>query len=114
MLGPLREFGSPLADNMERMAYTALQSAPDAGFPPGRRHYWKSSYLKELSQTLRNTKSGSELRFRARRRPISENPHLERCSYPFRAVSLGSPRAKPLINDTNPGEQRRTTTTLSI
>jgi FAD/FMN-containing dehydrogenase len=32
------------------MAYTTLQSAPDAGFPPGRRHYWKSSYLKELSE----------------------------------------------------------------
>jgi FAD/FMN-containing dehydrogenase len=50
MLRPLREFGSPLADNIEPMAYTALQSAPDAGFPPGRRQYWKSSYLKELSQ----------------------------------------------------------------
>ena len=49
VLGPLREFGSPLADNIEPMAYTTLQSAPDAGFPPGRRHYWKSSYLKELS-----------------------------------------------------------------
>ena len=50
MLRPLREFGSPLADNIEPMAYTTLQSAPDAGFPPGRRHYWKSSYLKELSE----------------------------------------------------------------
>ena len=49
VLRPLREFGSPLADNIQPMAYTALQSAPDAGFPPGRRHYWKSSYLKELS-----------------------------------------------------------------
>ena len=49
MLGPLREFGSPVADNIQPMAYTALQSAPDAAFPPGRRHYWKSSYLKELS-----------------------------------------------------------------
>jgi FAD binding domain/Berberine and berberine like len=49
VLGPLREFGSPLADNIQPMAYTALQSAPDPGFPPGRRHYWKSSYLKDLS-----------------------------------------------------------------
>src|SRR5215218_9118 len=46
------------------------------------------------------------------RRPNSENPHLERCLYPFWAVSLGSPSAKPLINDTNPGEQRRTRTTI--
>ena len=50
VLGPLRRFGSPLAENIEPMAYTTLQSAPNAGFPPGRRHYWKSSYLKELSE----------------------------------------------------------------
>jgi hypothetical protein len=49
VLRPLWEFGSPLADNIQPMAYTALQSAPDPGFPPGRRHYWKSSYLKDLS-----------------------------------------------------------------
>src|SRR5919112_1654433 len=48
VLRPLREFGSPLADNVQPMAYTTLQSAPDAGFPPGRLHYWKSSYLKNL------------------------------------------------------------------
>jgi hypothetical protein len=52
VLRPLREFGSPLADNIEPMAYTTLQSAPDAGFPPGRRHYWKSSYIKELSEEV--------------------------------------------------------------
>jgi FAD/FMN-containing dehydrogenase len=50
VLRPLREFSSPLADNIEPMVYTTLQSAPDVGFPPGRRHYWKSSYLKELSE----------------------------------------------------------------
>ncbi len=50
VLRPLREFGSPLADNIEPMAYTTLQNSPDAGFPPGRRHYWKSSYLKELGE----------------------------------------------------------------
>jgi FAD binding domain/Berberine and berberine like len=49
VLRPLREFGSPLTDNIRPMAYTTLQSAPDASFPPGRRHYWKSSYLKHLS-----------------------------------------------------------------
>ena len=50
VLRPLREFGSPLADNIEPMAYTTLQNSPDAGFPPGRRHYWKSSYLQELGE----------------------------------------------------------------
>src|SRR5215204_3180175 len=49
VLHPLRTFGSPLADNIQPMAYTTLQSAPDSGFPPGRRHYWKSSWLRHLS-----------------------------------------------------------------
>ena len=31
------------------MAYRTLQSAPDAGFPLGRQHYWTASYLKDLS-----------------------------------------------------------------
>jgi FAD/FMN-containing dehydrogenase len=49
VLHPLRTFGSPLEDNIQPMSYRALQTAPDAGFPLGRQHYWKSSYLKHLS-----------------------------------------------------------------
>jgi FAD/FMN-containing dehydrogenase len=49
VLHPLRTFGSPLEDNIQPMSYRALQSAPDGGFPLGRQHYWKSSYLKHLS-----------------------------------------------------------------
>src|SRR5215203_4232125 len=49
VLRPLREFGSPLEDGIQPMAYRTLQSAPDPGFPFGRQHYWKSSYLKHLS-----------------------------------------------------------------
>jgi FAD/FMN-containing dehydrogenase len=45
----LRTLGSPLEDSIQPMAYRTLQSAPDAGFPFGRQHYWKSSYLKHLS-----------------------------------------------------------------
>src|ERR687893_2316288 len=49
VLRPLRTFGSPLEDSIQPMPYQTLQSAPDAGFPLGRQHYWKSSYLKHLS-----------------------------------------------------------------
>src|ERR671912_3046042 len=49
VLHPLRTFGSPLEDNIQPIPYRALQSAPDAGFPLGRQHYWKSSWLKHLS-----------------------------------------------------------------
>ena len=31
------------------MPYIALQSAPDAGFPPGQLHYRKSGYLHHLT-----------------------------------------------------------------
>jgi hypothetical protein len=48
-LRPLRGFGSPLEDTIQPMSYQTLQSAPDAGFPLGRQHYWKSSYLKHSS-----------------------------------------------------------------
>jgi FAD/FMN-containing dehydrogenase len=50
VLHPLRTFGSPLEDNIQPMSYQTLQSAPDAGFPLGRQHYWKSSYLKDMSE----------------------------------------------------------------
>jgi FAD/FMN-containing dehydrogenase len=49
VLSTLRAFGSPLDDSIQPMPYRTLQSAPDAGFPLGRQHYWKSSYLKHLS-----------------------------------------------------------------
>jgi FAD/FMN-containing dehydrogenase len=46
---PLREFGLPLEDGIQPMAYAALQSASDAGFPSGWQHYWKSAWLKDVS-----------------------------------------------------------------
>ena len=49
LLGPLREFGSPLEDTIRPMSYAALQGASDEGFPSGRQHYWKASYLKDLT-----------------------------------------------------------------
>jgi hypothetical protein len=49
VLRPLRAFGPPSEDGIQPMAYRALESAFDAGWPPGRQHYWKSSWLKDLS-----------------------------------------------------------------
>jgi FAD/FMN-containing dehydrogenase len=48
-LAPLRRFGPPVTDTVQPMAYTAIQRMLDDSFPPGRRHYWKSSFLSELS-----------------------------------------------------------------
>jgi FAD/FMN-containing dehydrogenase len=48
-LEPLRRFGRPLADLVGPMPYTALQTASDAAYPNGRRNYWKSHYVDEIS-----------------------------------------------------------------
>jgi FAD/FMN-containing dehydrogenase len=55
VLRPLRAFGAPHADLITPMAYTALQSMYDAGWPSGVQHYWKSNFLTELSDAAIDT-----------------------------------------------------------
>jgi FAD binding domain/Berberine and berberine like len=55
VLAPLRAFGPPLADTIGPTSYVALQSAPDAGFPTGRLHYWKSGWLRNLTGSALDT-----------------------------------------------------------
>jgi FAD binding domain/Berberine and berberine like len=49
VLRPLRTFQPPVDDGIQPMPYTVLQSARDEGFPFGRRHYWKSGWLREVT-----------------------------------------------------------------
>jgi FAD/FMN-containing dehydrogenase len=49
VLRPLREFGPPLADQVGPMSYTQVQKMLDFFYPPDIQNYWKSSFLKELS-----------------------------------------------------------------
>lgn len=42
---PLREFGEPLDLDLGPRPYLEVQSMSDELFPPGLRHYWKSSFL---------------------------------------------------------------------
>jgi hypothetical protein len=49
VLRPLRTFQSPLDDQIQPMPYAVLQSARDEGFPFGRLHYWKSGWLREVT-----------------------------------------------------------------
>jgi len=51
-LAPLRAFGTPIADMVTEMPYTALQSILDAAAPTGIRRYWKSGYFTDLSDEL--------------------------------------------------------------
>ena len=46
---PLRAFGSPLVDGIGLKPYVEHQTMFDAAQPAGRCNYWKTSYLRELS-----------------------------------------------------------------
>jgi FAD/FMN-containing dehydrogenase len=48
VLRPLRQIGTPVADLTGPMPYRAMQALFDGAFPPGRRDYWKSGFLREL------------------------------------------------------------------
>ncbi len=49
ILKPLRAFGPPLMDQIGPMPYTTAQQLLDAFYPSGLQNYWKSSFLKEIS-----------------------------------------------------------------
>jgi FAD/FMN-containing dehydrogenase len=46
---PLRSAGSPVLDQVGPIPYTAAQQLLDTFYPSGLRSYWKSSFLKEIS-----------------------------------------------------------------
>ena len=46
---PLKRFGSPALDAVGAMDYCQLNSMLDAAYPKGALNYWKSSFLKQLS-----------------------------------------------------------------
>jgi FAD/FMN-containing dehydrogenase len=49
ILAPLREFGEPSVDLVGPMPYLDLQAVTDPGNPPGRRNYWTSDLLPDLT-----------------------------------------------------------------
>jgi hypothetical protein len=49
VVAPLRGFGSPLMDAVQPMPFPAMQQLLDGAFPDGTRNYWKSTFIKELS-----------------------------------------------------------------
>jgi FAD/FMN-containing dehydrogenase len=55
VLRPLREFGAPAADIYQPMPYSAAQTMADFLWPKGLYSYWKSSFLKSLSDGALDT-----------------------------------------------------------
>jgi FAD/FMN-containing dehydrogenase len=52
VVAPLRMFGSPVADTIAPIPFTAQQQLFDGSFPHGRRNYWKTSLTSALSDRL--------------------------------------------------------------
>ena len=48
LVAPIKSFGQPAGDVLQRRPYTVQQSLLDATQPKGRRYYWKSEYLPAL------------------------------------------------------------------
>jgi FAD/FMN-containing dehydrogenase len=49
---PLRRVARPIAEQVDVLSYPDLQSATGDGSGPGRRHYWKGSFMWELSDAF--------------------------------------------------------------
>jgi FAD/FMN-containing dehydrogenase len=52
ILSPLRKFGKPVADVIQPMPYTVLQSMLDGAAPAGIQNYWKSAYISGLNDDV--------------------------------------------------------------
>jgi FAD/FMN-containing dehydrogenase len=51
-VAPIKAFGTPVGDVLQRRPYIVQQALLDATQPKGRRYYWKSEYLPGLSPEL--------------------------------------------------------------
>jgi FAD/FMN-containing dehydrogenase len=52
---PLKEFGQPVMNALGPMQYAALNQMLDGGFPQGALNYWKSTFVRELSDEVIDT-----------------------------------------------------------
>ena len=55
LVAPIKKFGSPVGDVVQRRPYVSQQSLLDATQPKGRRYYWKSEYLPNLEPQMIET-----------------------------------------------------------
>ncbi|MGH9372946.1 MAG: FAD-binding oxidoreductase, partial [Vicinamibacterales bacterium] len=52
LMAPIKAFGTPVGDIVQRRPYVSQQALLDATQPKGRRYYWKSEYLRALEPEL--------------------------------------------------------------
>jgi FAD/FMN-containing dehydrogenase len=52
LIAPIKAFGAPVGDVIQKRSYLSQQMLLDATQPKGRRYYWKSEYLRTLEPGL--------------------------------------------------------------
>ena len=52
LIAPIKAFGTPVGDIVQKRSYVSQQTLLDATQPKGRRYYWKSEYLRSLEPEL--------------------------------------------------------------
>ena len=52
LIAPIKAFGTPVGDVVQKRSYVSQQMLLDATQPKGRRYYWKSEYLRSLEPGL--------------------------------------------------------------
>ena len=52
VLAPIKAYGSPVGDILQKRSYVSQQALLDATQPKGRRYYWKSEYLRTFDAAL--------------------------------------------------------------
>ncbi|MGH9309017.1 MAG: FAD-binding oxidoreductase [Vicinamibacterales bacterium] len=55
LMAPLRSFGTPLVDAIQPMPLPVMQTLLDGAVPEGNQNYWKSAFLRELSDDAIDT-----------------------------------------------------------
>lgn len=55
LLNPFQEIGDPILSVIEPLAYTALQQTFDEGMPKGGRYYWKTLFMREITDDVIET-----------------------------------------------------------
>jgi len=58
LVAPIKAFGKPVGDIIQKRPYLSQQSLLDATQPSGRRYYWKSEYLGEVAKDLMTSAIG--------------------------------------------------------
>jgi FAD/FMN-containing dehydrogenase len=91
LAAPLKAFGTPVGDVIQRRSYASQQSLLDATQPKGRRYYWKSEFLSRFEPELLVIASGHADHIRS--------PHSAVIFFPIDGALNGLPEAHSAVGN---------------